>query len=190
VPGGIVNATGTDTRFNSNFFVPDSFNSLNQCPNRLSLRDDSVEIAHDYRDLREDLRPDDLRPEDFRPDDFFADDLRAEDFRPEDLRPPDDLRAPDDFLLAGFRGTLPPAARASDNPIAIACFRLVTFRPFPRPVLSVPDFFRRIADATFLLAVFPYFLPPDDFRAAIVTNPRVRVGCAVYAAMFLAVARQ
>ena len=32
-----------------------------------------------------------------------------------------------DFLLDVFRGTLAPAARASDRPIAMACSRLSTF---------------------------------------------------------------
>jgi hypothetical protein len=43
-------------------------------------------------------------------------------------------------------GTLPPLARASLKPIAIACFRLVTFRP--EPLLSVPFFLRDIVDFT------------------------------------------
>jgi hypothetical protein len=43
--------------------------------------------------------------------------------------------------------------------------RLVTFLPL-RPLRSVPFFLRRIADSTRLLAAFPYFLPPDFFRAA------------------------
>jgi hypothetical protein len=42
-----------------------------------------------------------------------------------------------------FFGTFAPFLRASDNPMAIACFRLVTF--FPEPLLSVPRFFRFIA---------------------------------------------
>lgn len=36
-----------------------------------------------------------------------------------------------------LRGTFFPFFRASDRPIAIACFRLVTFLPL-RPLLSVP----------------------------------------------------
>ena len=46
-----------------------------------------------------------------------------------------------DFLarpLERFFGTFWPAALASDNPIAIACLRLFTFRP-DRPLLKVPD---------------------------------------------------
>ena len=39
--------------------------------------------------------------------------------------------------------------------MAIACLRLVTFRP--DPLLSVPFFFRRIADSTVLDAPLPYF---------------------------------
>jgi hypothetical protein len=58
------------------------------------------------------------------------------------------------FVPVRFRGTLPPFSRASDSPIAIACFRLVTLRP--DPLFSVPRFRRRIALSTFLLALFPY----------------------------------
>ena len=39
--------------------------------------------------------------------------------------------------------------------MAIACLRLVTFRP--DPLFSVPFFFRRIADSTVLDAPLPYF---------------------------------
>jgi hypothetical protein len=45
----------------------------------------------------------------------------------------------DYFLRAAFRlgGTRLPFWRASDNPMAIACLRLVTFLPL-RPLFSVP----------------------------------------------------
>ena len=62
-----------------------------------------------------------------------------------------------------FRGTLPPALRASERPIAIACFRLVTFFP-ERPLRSVPRFRSRIARATFCSAFRPYLamrVPPQ-----------------------------
>jgi hypothetical protein len=52
------------------------------------------------------------------------------------------------------RGTLPPARRASDSPMAIACFRLVTFF-FERPLRRVPRFRSRIARSTFFWASFP-----------------------------------
>ena len=68
------------------------------------------------------------------------------------FREDDFLRDDDDFL----RGTLPPARRASDSPIAIACFRLVTFLP-DRPLFSVPRFRSCIALLTFCDAFFPYF---------------------------------
>jgi hypothetical protein len=73
---------------------------------------------------------------------FLRDDFRDDDFRREDDR----------FL----RGTLPPARRASDSPMAIACFRLVTFLP-DRPLRSVPRFRSCIAFATFCEAFRPYF---------------------------------
>ena len=46
----------------------------------------------------------------------------------------DVLRLPAVF----FEGTLPPAFRASERPIAIACLRLVTF--FPEPERNLPRF--------------------------------------------------
>jgi hypothetical protein len=69
----------------------------------------------------------------------------------------DDLRA----------GTFAPFSRASLKPIAIACLRLVTLRP--DPLLSVPFFLRRTADATRFDADFPYFamLPPPSIDLAI-----------------------
>jgi hypothetical protein len=58
--------------------------------------------------------------------------------------------------LDDFRaGTLAPFFRDSLRAIAIACFRLVTFRP--EPLFSVPFFFRRIVDLTFFCAALPYF---------------------------------
>jgi hypothetical protein len=74
---------------------------------------------------------------------------------------------PDDFLL----GTLAPFFLASDNPMAIACLRLVTLPPLPPfPDLRVPFFLRRIADSTRLLAALPYFRLPDDFFLAAIAN--------------------
>jgi len=62
----------------------------------------------------------------------------------------------EDFFVdeAFLRGTLPPAFLASDNPIAIACFLLVTF--LPEPLLSVPFFFSCIAFSTLSEAFLPY----------------------------------
>lgn len=61
------------------------------------------------------------------------------------------------------RGTFAPFFLASDNPIAMACLRLVTLPPLPPlPERSVPLFLRRIALSTVLLAAFPY-LRLDDF---------------------------
>jgi len=59
--------------------------------------------------------------------------------------------------LDRFFGTFWPAALASDNPIAIACLRLFTFRP-DRPLLKVPDLRFFIARLTELDAFFEYFL--------------------------------
>jgi hypothetical protein len=65
-----------------------------------------------------------------------------------------------------FRGTFAPFFRASDKPIAIACFRLFTVRPL-LPDLSVPFFLLRIALSTRFEAALPYFRLPEDFRVAI-----------------------
>jgi hypothetical protein len=107
----------------------------------------------------------------FRPADFRDDDLRllvrAADLRGEDDRLRDDVLR-DVFFDVRLRGTFSPFSRASLIPIAIACLRLVTFRP-PR-VLRVPRLRRRIALPTVELAFVPYFLPDDfrlDLRAAI-----------------------
>jgi hypothetical protein len=55
-----------------------------------------------------------------------------------------------------FRGTFAPFFRASESPIAIACFLLFTRPPFPPlPDFSVPRFLRRIALFTVFAAAFP-----------------------------------
>jgi hypothetical protein len=62
----------------------------------------------------------------------------------------DFLLLADDFLL----GTLAPAFRASESPIAIACLRLLTFFP-DRPFFNVPAFRSCIAFLTLLCAFLP-----------------------------------
>lgn len=57
-------------------------------------------------------------------------------------------------------GTLAPLRRASDRPIAIACFRLFTFLP-ERPDFRVPRFSSCTARRTLLDALGPYFLRDD-----------------------------
>jgi hypothetical protein len=59
-------------------------------------------------------------------------------------------------FLVVFFGTFAPAALASDRPIAIACLRLVTFRP-ERPLLNVPALRSFIARSTLADAFFEYF---------------------------------
>src|SRR5437773_10267524 len=64
-----------------------------------------------------------------------------------------------------FLGTLAPFLRASDNPMAMACFRLLTLPPLPPlPERSVPRFLRRIALSTVLPAALPYLRRPDFLR--------------------------
>src|SRR5205823_1121652 len=61
----------------------------------------------------------------------------------------------DFFLDDFFGGTFPPSLRASDNPMAIACFLLVTFLP-DRPLFSSPFLRSCIAFSTFFCAFLPY----------------------------------
>lgn len=55
-----------------------------------------------------------------------------------------------------FFGTFLPALRASERPMAMACFRLVTFLP-DRPLFSVPFLRLCIARLTVLAAPLEYF---------------------------------
>jgi len=113
-----------------------------------------------------DLRADVLRDGDLRADDFFDAELREAE-RPEAVRETVffaglfaadflddrfDAELPDDER---FAGTLPPALRASERPIAMACLRLVTFLPEP-PLRNVPCLRSCIAFFTLLCAVPPY----------------------------------
>jgi hypothetical protein len=59
------------------------------------------------------------------------------------------------YFFLRFGGTLAPARRASESPIAIACLRLFTFFP-DRPLFSFPLFRSRIALLTFSDAFLPY----------------------------------
>jgi hypothetical protein len=62
------------------------------------------------------------------------------------------------FLREDLRrrlGTFPPARRASDRPMAMACLRLFTRLP-ERPLFSVPRFLLCIARFTFERAFWPY----------------------------------
>ncbi len=58
-----------------------------------------------------------------------------------------------------------PSLRASDNPIAIACFGFVTFFPL-RPLFSLPCFIAFISRSTLLPAAGLYFRVELDFLAA------------------------
>jgi len=90
------------------------------------------------------------------------------DFRP---RPVLDLRPELDFFLRA--GTLPPARRASDRPIAMACLRLLTF--WPEPLFSVPRLRSRIARATFCLDFAPYRVAMRLYLARnVMRNVRMR----------------
>jgi hypothetical protein len=68
------------------------------------------------------------------------------------------------FFAAFFgAGTLAPFSRASDKPMATACFGLVTFFP-ERPDLSFPSFISCIACPTDFCAVFEYFAITFRFK--------------------------
>lgn len=131
------------------------------------LRDEVLrrELCPELRDeLREDFFPERLLPECLVPacrEELLRDVLRCEREEPLwDLEPllRDPLpRLEDDFLP----GTFAPSRRASERPMATACFRLVTFLPL-RPILSLPCFISCISSRTFFCAFGPYFLPPDD----------------------------
>src|ERR1700687_6176132 len=72
---------------------------------------------------------------------------------------------------AFFLGTLAPFLRASERPIAIACFRLVTLPPLPPlPDRRVPRFSRRNALPTALPAASPYLRRLAFFFAGIPTS--------------------
>jgi len=73
-----------------------------------------------------------------------------------------DLDGPLAGQAAFFFGTLAPERRASDKPMAIACFGFVTFLPL-RPLFSLPRLNSCISRSTLFCALGPYFRPLDDF---------------------------
>jgi hypothetical protein len=88
-----------------------------------------------------------------RLDDFFDDDFFDDDFFDDDFF--DDAFFDEDFFDAFFlAGTLPPARRASESPIAIACLRLLTFFP-ERPERRLPSFISLMLPSTLLAAFLP-----------------------------------
>jgi hypothetical protein len=62
-----------------------------------------------------------------------------------------------DFLADFFFGALEPDLRVFESPMAIGCFRLVTFLP-DRLLFNVPFLRSCVAFPTFLDAVLLYFL--------------------------------
>src|SRR5690606_1113247 len=84
-------------------------------------------------------------------------------------------------------GTLAPFLRASDRPMAMACFRLFTFAPLP-PLRRVPRFMRCMALCTVSCDFLPYlrlvlFLAGirNGFRCRDGTCPCARRPCAAAA---------
>jgi hypothetical protein len=82
--------------------------------------------------------------------DFFEEDLL--DFFDDDFFEPPDFFA--DFDPFGGGGTFPPASRASDKPMAMACLRLFTFLPDP-PLRSFPSLNSCITFSTLSCDFFP-----------------------------------
>lgn len=80
--------------------------------------------------------------------------LRDEPRLAEPRRLPGEVRLEEAVPLPGL-GTFAPSRRASDRPMAIACFGLLTFFP-ERPERSSPRFISCIARSTFLPAFSPY----------------------------------
>jgi hypothetical protein len=146
---------------------------------RSSVRQLDVFFAERFVDFRADDFVE--RFVDFRADDFVARfvDFRADDFVARFV----DFRA--DFFavlrpvffadfFADFFGTLPPARRASDSPIAIACLRLFTFLP-DLPLRNVPALRSCIAFSTLDCAFLPYFAIVSSCRnGADRVRPRYR----------------
>jgi hypothetical protein len=78
--------------------------------------------------------------------------------------------------LDRFFGTLAPFFRASDRPMAIACFLLFTFLP-DRPLFNVPDLRFFMARPTFFAAPFEYLRFFAFFAISLILNvPRTRAG--------------
>ena len=77
------------------------------------------------------------------------------------------------FLREDFRrlGTFPPARRASERPMAIACLRLFTRRP-ERPLFNVPRLRLCIARLTFDRAFLPYLAIWIYSTFALALSPR------------------
>lgn len=112
----------------------------------------------------------------FVDDDFFAEDFFVDDFFDDvaffdeeaffveaffDDDPPFfevDFFEEDDFFDDDLRaGVLSPSARASEIPMAMACLRLVTFRPDP-PLFNFPSPYSCITFEIFFWAFEPYFV--------------------------------
>jgi len=83
---------------------------------------------------------------------FAADFFEVADF----FEAADFFEVADFFEAPFFGGTFPPAFRASDKPIAMACFRFFTVFPL-RPLLSCPRFSSCSAFSTLFFDFCPYF---------------------------------
>jgi hypothetical protein len=100
-----------------------------------------------------------------RPDDFFRD---VDFFFELDLLElfffAEDFFEVDFFELDFFAGTFAPSERASESPMAMACFGFVTFFPL-RPDFSLPRLNSCISRSTVFEALGLYFRLEDFFLA-------------------------
>src|SRR5882724_2780178 len=73
------------------------------------------------------------------------------------------------FEVAFFFGTLAPSSRASDNPMATACFGFVTFLPL-LPLFNCPCFISCMARSTLVPAFFEYLAIKKYFNNYFFSN--------------------
>jgi hypothetical protein len=79
----------------------------------------------------------------------------------------------DETRYERFRGTFAPFLRASDRPMAMACFRLFTLGWRPLPDFKVPFLARLMALDTAFFAPLPYRRFELFVRLVGMSSPRV-----------------
>lgn len=88
------------------------------------------------------------------------------------------------YLLDFFFGAFLHSLRASESPMAIACFRLFTVLPL-RPLLRVPSLRSCIAISTFFEAPLEYFLATVVYLP-LPSTPTLNAFCITWLRMRLA----
>jgi hypothetical protein len=98
---------------------------------------------------------------------FFAAPFLAAPFLAALFLPPPPFDPPlEPPLDAPFLGTFSPRSRASESPIAIACFRDLTFLPL-RPLFNCPRFISCMDSSTFFPAPFEYLAIIENLNGLI-----------------------